>query len=86
MWLHRIGDVSRSGLLGGSWSLDCNYTARGVRRVVAAGDAPKNEAPQEIAQEKQIVTLERMLELSRPHVTESSWSDWEQTLRKEYKQ
>lgn len=64
---------------------------RGVRHeLVAAGDAPKNEvpsAPREITPEKPVVvTLERMLALSRPYVTSSSWDSWEQTLRKEYKQ
>jgi len=80
--------------------VDSRYALRGVRRVIAEAlplqshersdlsDAPKNEvlqAPPE-AQEKQVVTLERMLELSRSHVADSSWPVWEQTLRKEYKQ
>ncbi|PIN76585.1 hypothetical protein COV17_01910 [Candidatus Woesearchaeota archaeon CG10_big_fil_rev_8_21_14_0_10_36_11] len=67
-----------------------HLTLRGVRHVIAEGDAPENEvppAPQEMKQDQSVVvTLERMLELSRPHVSDSSWPTWKETLRKEYKQ
>ena len=70
--------------------IDDRGSLRGVRRVIAAGEAPENEAPhtpQETGQEdSSVVTLERMLELSRDFVSGHSWSAWEETLRKEYKQ
>ena len=100
-----LKESDKKFLMRASWLDDFNYNSdfdaygrdvgdhgalRGVRRVIAEGDAPEKEVPlalRETGQENSgVVTLERMLDLSREFVPIHSWSVWEETLRKEYKQ
>jgi hypothetical protein len=64
-------------------SVDSRNALRGVRRIREA-DAPKTEVPRE-AESKELVTLDRILGISKPFVPEFGWEDWEKVLRKEYK-
>lgn len=61
----------RSLFSAGGRIINDNNRLRGVRQVVAEGEAPQNE-------------LERVLEVSRDFVVDTSWSVWAQTLQKEY--
>ncbi len=64
-WLDNFGSNSDFGADGRS--VYSHYALRGVRKVVAKGDAPKNEVSQETGQETPVVvTLERMLESITP--------------------
>lgn len=70
-FLANVRDVGNRGAL------------RGVRKI-AEGDAPENKVPQETRVEKP--TMEEILAVSRPHVPEFGWNQFQAEIGKLYKQ
>ncbi len=64
--------------------VDINFALRGVRRVIAEGDAPENEVPPETNVEKP--TMEEILAVSIPHVSKFGWEQFQAEIGKLYKQ
>ncbi|MBU4352296.1 MAG: hypothetical protein KJ939_04400 [Nanoarchaeota archaeon] len=60
---------------------------RGVRRVIAAGDAPENEVPSAPQETERVrsPTMEEILAVSRTHVPKFGWESFQAEIGKLYK-
>ena len=64
------------------------YALRGVRRVIAEGDAPENEVPSTLQETERLrsPTMEEILAVSRTHVPEFDSEQFQAEIGKLYKQ
>jgi len=85
-WLNSFSNNSDFGAFGRG--VDIHNALRGVRRVIAEGDAPKKEVPQTPQETERVrsPTMEEILAASRTHVPEFGWEEFQAEIRKLYKQ
>ena len=64
-----------------------HFVLRGVRRVIAEGDAPENEVPSTPQETERLrsPTMEEILAVSRTHVPEFGWEQFQTEIGKLYK-
>ena len=80
-WLLNFG--SSSNFNANDRNVNNHNALRGVRRVIAEGDAPENEVPQETKVKSP--TMEEILAVFRPHVSEFGWEKFQAEIGKLYK-